>query len=351
VTIFKKNINPDIHAVHAMGIIKRHYPIKLYHWPIGKTKESDMMLKWESGLNQPLVVFHPFLSFDPISTHDRQERMLIRDESEIEWNSRWLHQMIESVYIPNSEYVIPIVHEEIKAAFNFFSGLDRLLAGIERNCKTPKDERLWEDTGYWTARSGRFGYMGISEDGAKQIWEKSNELTMSYIASSSSILIEFRLDKNEKDTCILNVYYSNRSIVFPDLIDGLHRALDDLAPWKVVKKEMKEHDEIFNIENKEMGTMQLEKISVFPIHPVRVISSVEDPAPASDWLYAVLVKNTFFKIAKQIKPEGYAIVTRGVEWLRGDFSPGKLYGIRFSQVMKLGFCYLANVSIYEEKRL
>ena len=265
------------------------------------------------------------------------------------WNSRWLHQVLESAFIPNSEFITPIVHEEIRADFSFFSGLELLLAGIERNCKLTKDAWLWGNTGYWAARSGRFGYMGISEEGAKQIWEKSRDIAMSYIASSSSILLEFRLDKNEKDACIFNVYYSNRFIVFPDLIDAVHKALDDLAPWKVMKKEIKELDVIFSIEKKERSTMETKNISTFPIHPVRVIPLTEDPRPGSDWLDTVIVKNTFFKASGQISPEGYIILSRGGGWIRNDFQQGKLYIVTFSKVLKLGFCYLANVWVNEQK--
>lgn len=338
----------DVYIVNAVGIIKRSYPAKLYRWPIGEDKKSDIILKWESNLNQSLIVFHPCLAFDPISTYNRQEDMLARDSSSIGIMEEHRHLEVERKYILKSEHITPIVHEEIIADFNFFSSLERLLARIECNFNLSKDRWLWDDTGYWTAKSGKFRYMGISEDSAFQVWNKSNEMALYYVASSTSILLEFIMDKHEENSFVLNIYYTNRIVVFPDLIDAVHRALDDLGPWEIKNTETKDHDEIFAIEQKKDHPYERGAPLTFPIIPVRVISLFENPFPGSDFLYAVLVKNTFFKIEGQMtKPEGYAILTHSGGWLRKDFEIGKLFQARYVRVMKLGFCYLVSISVEE----
>lgn len=328
-----------IYIVNAMKIIKRSYPAKLYRWPIGEDKESDIILKWKSNLNQSLIVFHPFLAFDPISTYSRQKGILARGHSSIE--------ILKRKYITELEYT-PIVHEEIRADFNFFSNLESLLAIIEHNFKIPKDAWLWYDTGYWTAKSRKFSYMGISEDSALQVWSRNNEITLSYVASSTSVLLEFRLDKHEENAFVLNVYYTNRFVVFPDLIDTVHRALNCLGPWEIKKTETTEHDKIFDIGYHQGYSNEMVTTLTFPIIPIRVIALSNNPAPGSDFLYAVLVKNTFFKIPGCVtKPEGYAILTYSGGWLKQDFDRGKLFEVGYARIMKLGFCCLVSLSVKE----
>ncbi|MEM0134047.1 MAG: hypothetical protein QXU18_02300 [Thermoplasmatales archaeon] len=335
-----------------MGVIKRSYSENFYFWPIEKEKRNDSILKWESGKKAPIVVYHPFLRFDPISNFDRQIGMLARDHSDLNWGISEINSFLESKYIPAEDKLTPIVHEKIKAKFDFFGSLNLLLTRIEYYYKIPENNWLWDNTGYWSAKGSRFGYMGISEKSALDLWNQSDELTLCYIASNASSLLEFILDKREENSFFLNIYYSNEFSAFPDLIDAVHKALDEIGQWEALKIEKNDHEIIFNYKPNISELTNDEKFASFPIIPYRVMPFGEDPPVGTDFLYAVIVENTFFKIHNWMKiPEGYAIVTRSGGWLKDDFQAKKRYQTFFRRVRKLENCFLVSISVREVKEM
>ena len=333
-----------------MGIIRRGYSKNFYHWPIEEEKKYDSMLKWESVKDQPILVFHPFLSFDPISNFDRQRSMLARDHSNIGWEMSKTYDLLESIFVPEDDKLTPIIHEKIKADFNFFDSSESLLAKIEYNFKVPEDEWLWNDTGYWSAIDSKYGYMGISEDSAFDLWNQSKDLILCYIASNPCTLLEFKLDKREENSFSLNIYYANKFVAFPDLIDAIHRALDEVGCWKTIKIEKKDHDIIFDSKYNNHQLTKKENPTTFSITPTLVMPLGDDPHVGTDLLYAVIVENTFFKIENMMKkPEGYAIVIRGGGWLREDFQAEKKYNVSFTRVRRLENCFLVRLVVNELK--
>ena len=331
-----------------MGIIRRSYSTEFYFWPIDKEKRHDSILKWEVVRGEPVVVFHPFLSFDPLTNLERQTGMLARDGYILDWQINGLYDNLKGIYDPGEDRVTPIVHEEIKADFNFFQGLDSFLGKIERNFKLKADQWLWNDTGYWTAMDSKYGYMGLSEESAIRIWNNNKDIRLCYIVSNPSTILEFYLDKREENIFSLNVYYTNTFVVFPDLIEAVHRALDEVGNWKTIKIENKDHDVILASDYKNKRSMKREDIITFSISPKRVMPIGNDPNPGTDFLYAVIVENTFFNIEERVKkPDGYAILIRGGGWLREDFQEEKKYQISFSEVRKLENCYLVQLAVKE----
>lgn len=84
--------------------------------------------------------------------------------------------------------------------------------------------------------------------------------------------------------------------------------------------------------------------------PARVIPLFEHPQPGTDFLFAVAVENTFFKIENKMKePEGFAIMTRSGGWLREDFQFEKSYQVIFDEVIKLENCYVVWLAVDELK--
>lgn len=333
-----------------MGIIKRNHSTNFYEWPIGEERKHDSLLKWETTKGQPMVVYHPSLNFDPISNLMRQIKMLGRDDSIYNWEKLEIQNRLERRYIPGEQNTTPILHEEIKANFNFFDYLEPLLTAVERNFKITVDELLWYNTGYWAARDAKYSYIGLSEKSAFDLWTKSSNLILFYVASNPSTLLEFKLDKREENIFYLNIYYANRFVVFPDLIDGMHKSLEETGKWKVLRTEKGDHSTIF--ESKYNNGHRKNNISenIFQITLPRVIPLNEPPRSETDWLYAVAMNNTFFKIGNNMKKsEGFAIVTRNGGWLREDFHNEKRYHVIYSEVRKLENCYVASLVVDEIK--
>lgn len=328
-----------------MNIIERDYSKDFYFWPIDKERRHVSVLKWESADDQPIVVFHPFLHFDPLSNLDRQKDMMARDGDICTWEFDGIYKNLEGIYDPIEDRLTPIVHEEIRANINFFQSLDSFLRKIEHHFKLKAGQQMWIDTGYWAARDSKYGYMGISEENAMRLWNQSKELRMCYIASIESLLLEFYLDKGEANSFSLSVYYTNKYLVFPDMIDAVHKALDDVGDWKTIKIENKDHDDIFAINYKNKRSMEKQYVLPFSIKPKWVMPLGNNPRPGTDLLYAVVAENTFFKIENRMKkPEGYAILTRHGGWISEDFQEDKKYQT-YSNIRKLEHCYLVNLVV------
>lgn len=332
-----------------MGIIKRSYSTNFYEWPIGKERKHTSILKWKSVMGQPIIVYYPLLTFDPISNYDNQKEMLDRGDSLEVWQGMEYEQL-ERRYIPIRRNHIPVVHEKIKANFNFFDNLELLLKVIEQNFKVPNEEWLWDDTGYWTAKDSKYSYMGLSEESAFDLWSNSSNLTLCYVASNPSMLLEFKLDKTEGDSFYLNIYYGNRFVVFPDLIDAVHKSLDGVGNWELLNSQKGNDSTIIEGQYRHRELIYELPDTTFSIIPARVIPLYEPPTPGTDFLFAVALKNTFFKIEDTInEPEGFAIVIRGGGWLREDFQRGKKYHVVSSEVRKLENCYVASLVVDEIK--
>lgn len=335
--------------MYIMGIIRRSYSTDFYDWPISKERKHVSALKWESEKGQPIVVYHPFLTFDPISKFENQRDMLDRDLSIFDWQETEYHQLRRE-YMPHEQNITPIVHEKIMANYNFFDCLELLLTAIEKNFKVPDDTWLWYDTGYWTAWDAKYSYIGLSEKSALDLWTKTVNLTLCYVVSSPSMLLEFKLNKSEENSFYLNIYYTNKFIVFPDLIDAVHKSLEGIGKWKLLKTEKVDHDTIFEVQNSHQRLINELPNKIFPIMPARVIPLFEHPQPGTDFLFAVAVENTFFKIENKMKePEGFAIMTRSGGWLREDFQFEKSYQVIFDEVIKLENCYVVWLAVDELK--
>ena len=333
-----------------MGIIKRSYSTNFYDWPIGKERKHISILKWESVSGQPIVVYHPLLPFDPISIYDHQRDMLDRGDFLDNWQGID-HEQLDERYIPVRQNLTPIVHEKIKANFNFFDNLELLLKTIEQNFKVPDDHWLWDDTGFWTARDTKYSYMGLSEESAFDLWTKSSNLILCYVTSNPSTLLEFKLDKREENIFYLNIYYTNRFVVFPDLIDAVHKSLDCAGNWELLKSEKGNHDTIFESLHRRRGQISEMPDTTFSIIPAMVIPLYEPPRPGTDFLFAVALENTFFKIENTMNErEGLAIVTKRRSLMRDDFQSEKRYQVIISEVKKLENCYVVYLIIDELKQ-
>ena len=336
--------------MQIMGIIKRSHSTNFYDWPIGKERKHTAVLKWTSISEQPIVVYHPLLPFDPISIYGNQSDMFDRDNFLSSWEEIDRAQL-EERYIPIKRNLTPIVHEKIKANFNFFDNLELLLKTIEKNFKVPEDEMLWYDTGYWTGRNAKYTYMGLSEESAFDIWTKSSDLSLCYVASNSSTLLEFKLDKREENIFYLNIYYTNRFVVFPDLIDAVHKSLDFAGNWELLNSEKGNHDTIFESLYKRRGQIFDMPDTTFSIIPAMVIPFSEPPIPGTDFLFAVALENNFYKIETTMnEPEGFAIVDKPGGWMRDDFQSEKRYHLIFSKYRKLENCYVAYLIINKMKQ-
>ena len=333
-----------------MKVIIRNYSEYFYFWPIDDEKKHDSIMKWEYNSGQPIVVFHPLLSFDPISTLERQRQILARerDEGPFDYRTEKKYDKFRSFYDPIADIRKPIVHEEIKVRCNFFKSLEPFLGDLEWNFKFNPGDGFWSDTGCWTAKDNKYSYMGLSEESALMVWDQSSDVKLCYIASSESTLLEFYLDKLEENSFSLNIYYANKYNVFPDSIDAVHRALDKIGEWKRIKIETKDHDDIFAINHKNRSLIEKGDIESFTIKPQRVIPYESNLSPETEWFFAVVVENTFFTINDQIKkPEGYVIL-EGKGGLSGeDFNEDKEYIIFYSMVRKLEHCHLVELLIDE----
>ena len=233
-------------------------------------------------------------------------------------------------------------------------GTEKILIAV-KNKPVTKDveqlKRLWNDTGYWAAADSENGYTGLSEDSALALWKNSDKLKLCYVASNLSTLLEFTLDKQEADRFSLNVYYSNRFVVFPDLIDTIHKALNKLGSWKTLRIEQDDHDAIFDIQTNNTR-MKMNEPNSFTISPKRVIPLRDDPYPGTDWLSAVVIENIFFTHEDTMtKPNGYAIVIRGGGWMRRDFQENNKHVVSFSEVRKLENCFILSIVVnaYKEE--
>ena len=329
-----------------MTIIRRNYSTNFYRWPITEEKEHTSILKWEIEENDPLVVFHPFLSFDPINNLYRQISMLddkdyfaMNEEDEISSNF-W-----KKTYAYSEDLITPIVHETIRTNFNFFENLESLLTRIELDFKIQKGNWLWDDTGFWSAKDNKYGYIGLSEDSAKQLWKSCKELILCFVVSNPSMLIEFTADKKTDDGFYTNVYYANKFLPFPELIDVIHRTLDELGSWTTLKLEKQDEKDIFDKYPERNSVFMTPESSAFSVFPEWAIPNHDDPPPGSEWLYAVVVKNKFFSIGRTMPtPMGYVILIMSGGWLNSDFNDDKKHFQFIKRIRKLENCYLVNLT-------
>ena len=134
------------------------------------------------------------------------------------------------------------------------------------------------------------------------------------------------------------------------LVDAVHKSLEGIGKWKLLKTEKVDHDTIFEVQNSHQRLINELPNKIFPIMPARVIPLFEHPQPGTDFLFAVAVENTFFKIENKMKePEGFAIMTRSGGWLREDFQFEKSYQVIFDEVIKLENCYVVWLAVDELK--
>ena len=92
--------------------------------------------------------------------------------------------------------------------------------------------------------------------------------------------------------------------------------------------------------------------SLKPMYLFLSLLADQNPEVGTDWLYAVIVKNTFFSLNKGMnKPEGYAVITRGGGFLNNDFLPNRKHYLSFSTQKKLQNCYLVELGVngYKEE--
>lgn len=291
----------------TMEPIKRGYSTSFFRWPIEKGKEKKAILEWKSDSNLPIIIYHPHLNFDPISNFSRRINMIDRERSSLMLEMEGFHGSLNDYFVPKEDKFIPIIHESIKVYSNFFENIKLLLSSIEFNSRVPKDNWLWDDTGFWSAKSDKNRYMGLSEESAFNLWDDSKDLLMSLIISSPSTLLEITLDKLQESSFDLDIYYSNRFVAFPDRIRAVHESLNNIGKWKSIKIEKDNYDIIFGTISHQKSMLQKEKKPIFYVKPEWVIPLNENPEVGTDWLYAVIVKNTFFSLNKGMnKPEGYA---------------------------------------------
>ncbi len=140
-------------------------------------------------------------------------------------------------------------------------------------------------------------------------------------------------------------------MVFPDLIDAIHRAVNKLGNWITLKIEQEDHNTIFDIRAGNTK-IRMDECGPFTLQPKRVIPLWDDPYPGSDWLNAVVVENNFFTNEDAMKKlTGYAILIRGGGWMRTDFQENKKHVVSFSQVRKLENCFILSMVVngYKEE--
>lgn len=317
-----------------------------YRWPPSQNKKIDQIVRWSASETAPLIVFHPDISFDPLPNSHIQQHMIDRYLPGMRWDNDDYEREMKK-YIPSGDEEIPIVHEVIEVRNSFFEYLEDFLSGIESARKVPKGAWLWDDTGYWAAKSGKLCYMGLNENTAKALWNRSQILEMCFVLITPNSLMSIELDKKEPNSFIIDAYYNNRFSAFPDLIEATHKALETIGNWSTLSIEKKDNSDLFGAWSLDTQKTNPQIKDLFTINPERVIPVTNHFIHGKRHYNSVVIENNFFADKKsQILPEGYAIARlRGAHWDDDDFSSEKNYYLFSSEIYKLRKCVLVDISL------
>lgn len=336
-----------------MSAIKRSYPTKFYYWPILEAKKTQDIIKWASSETGPMLLFHPYLRFETLENSDRQDSMIDRGFNHMAWEDKELYELTEKMYVPEGDSFSPVVHETIVGKFDLFDKLNSLLEKIEFYFRVPEKAWLWDETGHWVAKDKDHRYIGMSEESAESLWKSKRDLTLCYVASNSSTILEFNLDKKHDDIFLLDIYHSNRFVAFPDLIEVIHKTLDEFGEWRTKNIEKNDESIIFGDNLNFISDLEGKTPLTFKVIPKWVRPIGDNPRVGGNFYDAVVIENTFFSAQKSSSsPTGYALVKyRQGYWVDKDFDEGKEYYLSFSHARKLRNCILVNmyVDIYLEE--
>jgi hypothetical protein len=328
-----------------MSAIVRHYSSRFFDWPITKAKRSQAYLQWNSNKNEVMTVFHPYINFDPISTYNRQDNMIDRGHSTMKTEDELLYNSLKDFYIPEGDEITPIVHETIKVHSSFFENLEIILEKIESNFKVPEDNWLWDETGHWTAKDKNQTYIGMSEENAFELWRLKDQLSLCFVVSSTSIILEFYLNPGNDSHFSINIYYANRFLPFPDLINAVHEALNYVGKWETTDIEKDDESVIFRSKIKRTPFEINRKPKTFLVSPkwVRPISNT--PRVGYNFYDTVVIENTFFPTQEtETSATGYALIKfRQGYWYNSDFENGTDYYLISTHARQLSNCILADL--------
>lgn len=330
-----------------MPAIERSYPSKFYNWPIQGDKRNQDIIEWKSSETGPMLLYHLYLRFDPLENADRQNSMIDRGFNHMAWENEELYELTEKIYVPEGDKYSPIVHETIEGGFDLFEKLDSLLERIEFYFRVPEEAWLWYDTGHWAANDKEHRYIGMSEESARILWNSKKDLTLCYVVSSGSTILEFNLDKKQQNRFLLDVYHTNRFLTFPDLIEVIHRAVDEFGEWKTTNIEKIDENIIFGENLNFISDPDGEKPLTFKVIPKWVRPTGDNLRVGGNLYDAVVIENTFFSTQRSSSyPSGYALIKyRQGYWDDKDFDDRKEYFLSFSHARKLRNCILVDMYV------
>ncbi len=330
-----------------MGIIKRSYSTRVFSWPIEKDRKFYPYVSWSSQASDPLVVYHPYLLFDPISKGSRMESVVDRRRR------IFLHPLMDYTaekYIPRSIGEIPIKHcvYKVKVKANPLGVLETFLSMIEQSYRLTDDSWLWNDTGYWSGFSDNKGFIGLGEKSAAQLYKSGKEIKLCYVVSCPSTILVFTLASGIRNEFELDAYHSNKFIPFPELVSSIESSLSRIGKWDSILAENHTDDVVFHHKKAQRDHHRDCPFKVSSVKPEFVVPTINNPRIGENDYYAIVLKNKiFFGKECSLPQNGYFIASRGDYWMEslGDFSQEKRYSAGVLEMRKLRTCSLVSIHL------
>jgi hypothetical protein len=220
--------------------IDRFYGSTLYYPPPDSNKKFGSSFHWKAPKKGPLVVFHPEFPFDPWSADTREIEILARRLDDDSIIGPEFH--MASPFVPPEGNEIQILHESFRVTRKIHNAIQAFIELYPDFLRAEKDETLWWNTGFWSARCGEENWMGISEPTFNQYPFSSNRGEFAYVLCNYSTIIELS-SRTSSEPATVDVYLNNRSLPWAEMRRAVLSTLDTIGPWDSTGKEFidKEH--------------------------------------------------------------------------------------------------------------
>ncbi len=211
-------------SVDEDHLVERSYET-VFTEPRG-TRQSLVELTW-SGREEPLVVHHPRLPFDPGAPDWRQDDFLARPSRFPDFDGNGFPSgVIRRRFIPPEGARITLLHEALRVPASVFSGLPSFLQDTTASARLREDEIGWSDTGFWAAKSMQQNSIGLDERSALGWLRGKKEGVLAYVLSDPSEVIVITADARHADELFeVDLYANNGFLPFGEIRRIIHRGL------------------------------------------------------------------------------------------------------------------------------
>lgn len=329
-----------------MKMIGKPISKSIFPWPRKNSTRYIQYVEWRVNRNDPLILFHPDLSFYPIPDRDRMLNMIVSNHVSSLFEDPQENRL-QRRYLPRAYLETPIVHEVIFAEAPFFKTVEAFLGSVESAFDPDSQGWLWADTGYWVASLGRECFYGVGTVTALNVWKIKKPDRLCYVVSNRWQLLCFTIEREQFDGFTIDAYYSNQLFAFPDLIHTIHNAADQTMKWHRESISRDNYDTVNKNGSLTAYLSDFVRKGSFEITPKWVITDADENFHPSEPYDAVVFRRNVpgNELARR-SPEHFVVAQlRGGVWFDSNFEKSNRYFICGIEQRVLRTCIVADVVV------